>query len=141
MESTQTQPDKLKTARFLWIIVVINVAIVIIFSLILPENPDPPEEGTILFSWILLAMMPIDIGIQVAFYKFFMGKGQEYTLGGSFIISMLAAAIALYGLIMTLLDTTMRQLGLIMALGCSAIALGLGWIFTTNLFERFPQNT
>ncbi len=140
MESTQTQPDKLKTARILWAIVVINVAMVIIFSLILPENPNPPNEGGILFAWVLLAMMPIDIVIQVAFYKFFMGKGQEYTLGGSFIISMLAAAIALYGMIMTLLNETMRQLGLIMALGFSVIALGLGWIFTTNLFERYPQS-
>ena len=137
MESTPTQPDQLKTARMLWAIVLINVAIVEIFSLILPENPDPPIEGTIFILWILLAMMPIDIVIQVAFYKFFMGKGKEYTLGGSFLISMLAVAISIYGMIITMLDSTMKQLGLIIGLGCSVVALGLGWIFTTNLFDRY----
>jgi hypothetical protein len=138
MEEQQSTDSQLKKARIFWFFMLINIVMIVGFAFIFPEGTNRPNEGAIVLTWILVVLMPFEIGLQFLFYNYFSSKRNvQYALGGSFIITMLGLGIALYGMLIRLLDTSFSQTGWLMSIILSFLALGLGWIFTTNLFSRF----
>jgi hypothetical protein len=137
MEDIQTPPNQLRRARFFWLLMLFNVIIIISFATIFLEGTTTPDEGAMLFTWILIFMMPADIGIQFLFYIFFSNKTEErYAFGGSFIIIVMSLGIAIYGMLIKMLGTSLSQIGWILSIGLSFLALGIGWILTTSLFDQ-----
>ena len=135
MEETQNPPNQLRKARFIWLWMLINIVIIIGFAAIIPEGT--PDDAAVLFTWILIIMMPTDIGVQLLFYIFFSKKNEEsYAFGGSVIITMLSLAIAIYGMLIRVLSTSISQIGWFLSIGISFFALALSWILTTNLFDQ-----
>jgi hypothetical protein len=138
MEESQRAQSHLKKARRIWLFALVDVIVMLGFTLILPEETPVSDEGAILFTWILMVMMVVDIGIQLLFYNLFLTKGTvESALGGSILIDMMAVGIAIYGMLSIVMNTTLKQIGLFVGIVLSFIALGLAWILTTNLFSPF----
>ncbi len=135
-ERILSKDQQLRRARFVWIYVAVCIGIFTLFGFIFPENPNPQGTEVTLFSLILIAMMPTSIGIQSLFYRYFRDNKKIQPLGGAILVSFFAISPSVYGFLIGMLSVDLRQLGILLGLSFSLIALGLGWIFTTSLFDQ-----
>jgi hypothetical protein len=138
MEETQKAKGHLRRARLIWLFMIAEIIVIIGFASIFSEETPVSDDGAILFTWILMVIMLVDIGMQLLFYNLFSSKGTvQSALGGSILIETMAVAIAIYGMLCMVLNTPLKQTGLLAGLILSFLAMGLAWILTTNLFSPF----
>jgi hypothetical protein len=138
MEEKQKVKGHLRRARGIWLFMLAEIIMTIGFTSVFYKEPSVSDAGSILFTWILMVMMLIAIGMQLLFYNWFSNRGKvESALGGSVIIDMMAVGIAIYGMLCVVLNTPLKQIGSLVGIILSFLALGLAWILTSNLFSPF----
>jgi len=134
MESlTPDDESMLKKARRIGIVFLAYVIVLPLFIIML-ESEFAPGTGPDVISWVLLFLMPIEILLIYAVYRFFGNRGRfQNIMGPAILMYVFATAPSIYAFVIGFIDSSLRYIAIPLGLMFSIVGLWLTLIFISRL--------
>jgi len=125
----------LKKARWLGIVFLAYVIVLPLFIIML-ESEFAPGTGPDVISWVLLFLMPIEILLIYAVYRFFGNRGRfQNIMGPAILMYVFATAPSIYAFVIGFIDSSLRYIAIPLGLMFSIVGLWLTLIFISRLWD------
>jgi hypothetical protein len=139
MESVKPDNEApLRKARLLGIVYLVSAIVLPLIILLIPESELPVSTGPIeVFSWLMILLMPIEILLIYASYRYFRKRSELGNIvGPAALMYVLAIAPSIYAFIIGFIGSALRFIAIPLGLTVSLVGFWLTWMFLTNLWEN-----
>jgi hypothetical protein len=127
----------LRTVRLMGIIFLAYAIVMPFLIFLIPESALPTGTGSIdITAWLLILLMPIDILLLYASYRYF-GKRirSNNIMGPAILMYMFAVIPSIYSFVIGFLGSSLRSSAIPLGLSFSLVGFGLAWMFISKLWE------
>lgn len=134
LESVYPDDDSaLRNARRIGLVFVAYAIGLPIMSLVL-DAQSPPSTGSLIISWVLIFMMPFDILLSYASYRFFNKKGRfQNIMGPAVLMYTFGTAPSIYAFVIGFIYSDLRYIAIPLGLMFSIVGLWLVSNFLSRL--------
>ncbi|MFX0056045.1 MAG: hypothetical protein ACFFAX_03195 [Promethearchaeota archaeon] len=100
----------------------------------------PPSTGPYMLSWVLMALMPVEILLIYVFYWFFSKSGRSQNImGPSVLMYTVASTPSIYAFIIGFTDSALSLLAIPLGLMFSLVGLWLASMFISKLWSSLQE--
>ena len=140
MEPESESP--LRKAKLIGIAYLVFAIVLPFVVLLIPESELPVSTGPIeVISWLLILLMPLELLLLYAFYRYFGKKSESRNIMGPAILMYVFAIIpSIYGFIIGFIGSSLRIIAIPMGLSFSLVGFWLAWMFISNLWETITSS-
>lgn len=142
METENPENEKpLRNARRMGIVFVIYAIVFPFITLIVPENESPVGTASIMLSWLMMFLMPVEILLIYILYRFF-GKrfGLKNFQGLAVLMYIFALAPSIYAFVIGFTDSSLRSVAILMGLVFSLTGFLLALRLLSNHWDAITAN-
>jgi hypothetical protein len=101
----------------------------------------PPSTGPYVLSWVMMALMPVEILLVYVFYRFFSKRGRfQNIMGPSVLMYMVATIPSIYAFIIGFIDSAMMLIAIPLGLMFSLVGLWLASMFISRLWSDLLES-
>ena len=138
MESTESYIESsFRNAKRLVVLFVVYAITLPFVSLILPGSEHPPSAGTIMISWAMVLMMPLEILLVYVIYLAFRRRSISFDIMGPAVLMFVMATVpSIYTVVIGLINSPLRYLATSLGLIFSLLGLWLSLRFASALKEQ-----
>ena len=99
-----------------------------------------PNAGPYILSWVMMALMPVEILLVYAFYRFFIKRGGfQNIMGPSVLMYMVATIPSIYAFIIGFTDSALGFIAIPLGLMFSLVGLWLASTFISQLWSSLQE--
>lgn len=140
MEPESESP--LRKAKLIGIAYLVFAIVLPFVVLLIPESELPASTGPIeVISWLLILLMPLELLLLYAFYRYFGKKSESRNIMGPAILMYVFAIVpSIYGFIIGFIGSSLRIIAIPMGLSFSLVGFWLAWMFISNLWETITSS-
>ena len=136
MSSLQPEVGLPRNVKFVMMVAFIYIMVINFFTLIIPDSDLPVITEPLLFSWVLIVLMPLMIPLIYGFYRFYSKRTDLNTLMGPAIsLYMFSIVPSIYAFIIGILDVILRPFAIPFGLVVSLIGYG----FVCHLLPKLNE--
>jgi hypothetical protein len=121
--------------RLVWVFFIYAIALPFI-SFILPESEYPLTEGIVIFSWVVILLMPMDLLLVYVIYWIFGKRERSFNvIGPAVLMFVVATNPSIYAVVSGMVNSTFRYFTAPLGLIFSFVGLLLSLRFVSALGE------
>jgi hypothetical protein len=121
--------------RLVWVFFIYAIALPFI-SFILPESEYPLTEGIVIFSWVVILLMPMDLLLVYLIYWIFGKRERSFNvIGPAVLMFVVATNPSIYAVVSGMVNSTFRYFTAPLGLIFSFVGLLLSLRFVSALGE------
>lgn len=121
--------------RLVWVFFIYAIALPFV-SFILPESEYPLTEGIVIFSWVVILLMPMDLLLVYVIYWVFGKRERSFNvIGPAVLMFVVATNPSVYAVVSGMVNSTFRYFTAPLGLIFSFVGLLLSLRFVSALGE------
>lgn len=142
METENSETEKpLRNARRMGIVFLTYAIVFPFITLIVPENESPVGTASVMLSWLMIFLMPVEILLIYMLYRFF-GKrfGLNNFQGLAVLMYTFALAPSIYAFAIGFTDSSLRSVAIFMGLVFSLTGFWLALRLLSDHWDAVTAN-
>ena len=142
MDSAISNSDSsIRNASRIRVVFIVYAIVLPLISLIIPESVLPVNTESLLLSWVLIILMPIELLLIYMFYRLFERISESDNIMSPAILMYMVATIpSIYALIIGFTDSTLRLLAIPLGMTFSLTGLLIAAMFVSILWEKITTS-
>ncbi len=143
MESENSETEKpLKKSRRMGIVFLAYAIVFPFITLIMPENEAPVGTASIMLSWLMMFLMPVEILLIYILYRFFGNRfGLRNFQGLAALMYTLSLAPSIYAFAIGFTDSNLRSVAILLGLIFSLTGFWLALRLLSNHWDAIMANS
>jgi hypothetical protein len=141
MESVEPSGKlSIRNARLFGIIFLAYSIVLPFIILFLPKPEVSVNIGTTILSWLMICLMPIELLLLYAFYRYYRNKPDlDNIMGPAILMYMFATIPSIYAFVIGFIDPDLQSLAIPLGLAFSLLSFWFALKFVSNLWEKFTS--
>jgi len=142
METENSETEKpLKNSRRMGIVFLTYAIVFPFITLLLPENEAPVGTASIILSWLMIFLMPVEILLIYMLFRFFGNKfGLNNFQGLAVLMYTFAIAPSIYAFAIGFTDSSLRSVAILLGLIFSLTGFWLVLKLLSNHWDAIMAN-
>lgn len=129
------------SVRILAIVFLVYSIFLLFFGFTMPTSDLPPNTIALLFSLLMMCLMPIELILEYVFYLVLAKRTKpENILGIAALLLTVGSVPAIYGFLIGIMDSLLQLPGAIAGLVFSLSGLLLAWTLINKIWESAISN-
>jgi len=142
MESVEPSGKlSIRNARLFGIIFLAYSVVIPFIILLLPKQELPPNAGISMLSWLMILLMPIELLLLYAFYRYYRNKPDlDNIMGPAILMYMFATIPSVYAFVIGFTNPDLQSLAIPLGLTFSLLGFLFAFRFVSFLWGKITSS-